>query len=320
MVSLRALFAAMTPAFLGINAISQLELQPRDSPTQRCGAAYQGLKCTAMGTVNLCCSQYGWCGDSPGHCGGGCQAAYGKCGSGSVPSTRPLLGMVPYGFNIYTCTTPGTIAMTYDDGPYLWTSQLLDILDYHGIKATFFVTANNHGKGPLNDPARPWVALLKRMYASGHQIAGHTMDHPDLNTLSESDRRAQMTELEVRLKEIIGCYPTYMRPPFSSCGAACMSTMKDLGYHVVLFDLDTDDYNNPTPALIQRSKDIVTATIKGADPRYRGFISIAHDPVYQTVYNLTGHQIAVGSSAGFRFVTLGECLGDPSSNWYRTEL
>ena len=64
----------------------------------------------------------------------------------------------------------------------------------------------------------------------------------------------------------------------------------------------------------------MTAAIRGANPRYHGFISVAHNPLYQTVCNLTAHEITVGWSVGFRFVTLGECLGDASSNWYRTEL
>lgn len=43
-------------------------------------------QCGPHGTVNYggcgggrCCSRFGWCGDSPDHCGSGCQRGYGNC-------------------------------------------------------------------------------------------------------------------------------------------------------------------------------------------------------------------------------------------------
>jgi hypothetical protein len=36
------------------------------------------------------------------------------------------------------------------------------------------------------------------------------------------------------------------------------------------------------------------------------------------VYNLTDYILTSLFSAGYRAVTVGECLGDPSANWYRT--
>lgn len=308
---------------VGVSAIP-LQLGSRDSPTQQCGSLNGGYSCLMEGALNTCCSQYGWCGDTLGHCGTGCQSAYGRCDDGfpTPPSGAPRhrLGSVPYGVGIYTCSTPGVIALTYDDGPYVWTSQLLDILDSYAIKGTFFITANNLGKGNLDDPNLPWAAALRRMYANGHQIASHTMDHLDLDALSESNRQLQMTGFETIMRGILGRYPTYMRPPYSRCSSACLATLSFLGYHCIFWDLDTDDYNNATPGLIKKSKDIVSTAISGADRRYRGFISIAHDIHHQTVFNLTLHQITAGLEAGFRFVTLGECLNDPPSNWYRTEL
>jgi hypothetical protein len=51
---------------------------------------------------------------------------------------RPKVGNVPYGGEgIYACTTPGTIAMTYDDGPYIYTNDVLDMFKSYNFKATF---------------------------------------------------------------------------------------------------------------------------------------------------------------------------------------
>ena len=39
----------------------------------RCGGEYGSCP------SGQCCSKYGWCGESQGYCGKGCQSAFGKC-------------------------------------------------------------------------------------------------------------------------------------------------------------------------------------------------------------------------------------------------
>jgi len=84
---------------------------------------------------------------------------------------RPKPGGVPYGKLIKTCKDPGTVALTFDDGPFRYTNGLLDTLKSNGgIRATFFVNGKN--AGDIKDQAMKDV--LKRMIADGHQIGSHT--------------------------------------------------------------------------------------------------------------------------------------------------
>jgi peptidoglycan/xylan/chitin deacetylase (PgdA/CDA1 family) len=70
---------------------------------------------------------------------------------------------------VYTkCTTPGVLALAYDDGPYQYTSELVDILDKAGAKGTFFWT------GTLYGCIYNQKAAVQKAFASGHQIASHT--------------------------------------------------------------------------------------------------------------------------------------------------
>ena len=75
---------------------------------------------------------------------------------------------------IVACTEPGTVALTFDDGPYTFTEHVLDVLEAYNTKATFFITGNNNGKKPIDDQDSPWPDLLRRMYESGHQLASHS--------------------------------------------------------------------------------------------------------------------------------------------------
>jgi peptidoglycan/xylan/chitin deacetylase (PgdA/CDA1 family) len=100
--------------------------------------------------------------------------------------------------------------LTFDDGPYIYTDALLDILASYGAKATFFITGINNGKGAI-DEVPAYVSVIRRMIAEGHQVASHTWSHADLSTLTDADRELEMVKDEMALRNIIGKIPTYMR-------------------------------------------------------------------------------------------------------------
>lgn len=129
------------------------------------------------------------------------------------------------------------MALTFDDGPYIYTSHILDLLDQYNAKATFFITGNNINKGHIDDTSLAWPALIKRMYDGGHQIASHTWSHSDLCKITSAQRKNEMWKNEMALRNIIGVIPTYMRPPYSSCTeeCGCEADLEELGYHITHF-------------------------------------------------------------------------------------
>ncbi|KAK9367063.1 hypothetical protein V1509DRAFT_654166 [Lipomyces kononenkoae] len=281
----------------------------------------------AICSSGQCCSRAGWCGSTTSHCAApGCQPGYGTCDADDVPSGRNTsqirrnrIGNVPYGQAIYSCRDPGHVAMTFDDGPYLYTGDLLDILDEHDVKATFFVTGNNLGKGAIDSETMPWREYITKAYEAGHQIGSHSWSHPNFDALTAWEQRVELYKNEMALVNILGMFPTYFRPPYGFCGALCLATSGELGYHVIIFDLDTKDYLHDSPDTIQQSKDIVKSFFDVRDWTTDHSVSIQHDVHYQTVYNLTEYSIEFIKEMGYEFVTVGECLGDPERNWYRSE-
>lgn len=120
------------------------------------------------------------------------------------------------------------------------------------------------------------------------------------------------------MRNIVGFFPTYMRPPYSSCNAACEATLKDLGYHISFFNLDTDDYNNDSPTLIQNAKNNFANAVNPSNPSTNSFLVISHDIHEQTAHALTAYMLTTLQAKGYRAVTMGTCMGDPAANWYRT--
>lgn len=227
---------------------------------------------------------------------------------------RPKIGPVPYGSVIYSCVNNGDIALTFDDGPYIHTPQVLDVLARTNVKATFFITGSN-GNGDIDKVAQ-WSDIVRRMYNEGHQVASHTWSHPDLSTLSSTDRMDQMYRTEEALANIIGVFPTYMRPPYLSCDEACLADMGELGYHVISTNLDTKDYIYQTPETVDSAKRIFDE-FTASDPASTSYIVLNHDIHRTTAYDLTEYEIQRLTSRGYRAVTVGECLGDDPANWYR---
>lgn len=83
-------------------------------------------------------------------------------------------------------------------------------------------------------------------------------------------------------------------------------------------DLDTDDYNQLSNINVAKNnfKRILDETPGG--PQSGDRLAIAHDIHQATATELTDYMLSYLKSKGYRGVTMGECMGEPKENWYRT--
>jgi peptidoglycan/xylan/chitin deacetylase (PgdA/CDA1 family) len=91
------------------------------------------------------------------------------------------------------------IFLTFDDGPSSRTQEILDLLDQHGVQATFFCVGQNVLKHPK---------AFERIKAQGHAIGNHTFSH--VKGLKTS-AAAYWDEIK-KADEIIGS--KLFRPPY----------------------------------------------------------------------------------------------------------
>ncbi|KAG7407520.1 Chitin deacetylase [Fusarium oxysporum f. sp. rapae] len=233
---------------------------------------------------------------------------------------RSTTGKVPCNVYITNCTTPRTFALTFDDGPYKYTDQVLDVLKQNNSKATFFITGTNLGKGQIDDETTGWPKILGRMYSEGHQLASHTWSHQDLTASSDEVRQQQIIYNEMAFRNIFGFFPKYLRPPYGTCNrvSACLDYATKLGYHVINWNLDTTDFENNTPDMIQTSKNTFSNGVS-TNAKANAYIELSHDVQKQTAYNLTAFMIKTIKDRGYKAVPVGECLGDARENWYITD-
>ena len=107
-----------------------------------------------------------------------------------------------------------------------------------------------------------------------------------------------MTQLETALLSIIGVFPTYMRIPYFSYNDAVLSTLGGLGYHIIQCDIDTLDWSSEAnaPSTFQAGLDA------------GGTITLAHDPLEQTVDNLVPYMINAIKAKGLTCKLKSTCF------------
>ncbi|OLL23810.1 Chitin deacetylase [Neolecta irregularis DAH-3] len=220
-----------------------------------------------------------------------CAFANGYCPNGQTTENipRPEIGSIPYGVCIYHCVNPGDIAITFDGGPTEYTAAILDaVKDYPGAKFTFFIVGDNAG-----DTTHENVIL--RAFKEGHQLASGTWSYANLSTLTVPEIRQQMvsptSEIwltakiynEMAIRNILGSFPTYMHPPYGYCDQECQNTMRGLGYHVIIYDIDSKDKDLSSNS-IQSSQSVYETAMEGSNPLTQSFLALNHDTNAYTTY------------------------------------
>jgi peptidoglycan/xylan/chitin deacetylase (PgdA/CDA1 family) len=134
----------------------------------------------------------------------------------------------------YRTASGRVVHLTFDDGPHpTQTDRILKTLDKYHIKATFFLVGQNVANNPN---------VVKRVAAAGHRIGNHTYTHANLVRLTATEVRSQIERTGKLLAAYLGDDKLF-RPPYGSHNAVVDRVMRDLGYRMVLWNVDTLDWD-----------------------------------------------------------------------------
>ncbi|KAI8970221.1 hypothetical protein BDF20DRAFT_916063 [Mycotypha africana] len=203
-------------------------------------------------------------------------------------------------YNVIENCKPGFVALTYDDGPNVYTSDLINYLNQNNVKATFFVNGDNFLDIESNYEAKN---ALRSAYESGHQIASHTWSHQDLTTLSKTKFDEEVFKLENAIQAVIHEKPAFLRPPYGSIDYDTVEKLESENYSVVLWSTDTKDYDTHD---IESEMANIEESVSSLD---EGYIVLAHDVFEQTTGELTREMVRYFKGRGFKFATVAECVG-----------
>ena len=181
------------------------------------------------------------------------------------------------------------VALTFDDGPADPTWQILDTLEYHGARATFFIIGRR-----LN----LWNETALRIFEDGHELANHSFSHQILvYPLTEEDIVHEIQAASAAIQAITGERPARMiRPPAGQIDSRLARISAGLGYALMLWDVDPLDW------LIRDAKRIYEHIMAHVED---GSIIVLHDTHVSTAEAM---ELVVPRliEEGFELVTVSE--------------
>jgi peptidoglycan/xylan/chitin deacetylase (PgdA/CDA1 family) len=190
-------------------------------------------------------------------------------------------------------TDQKVVALTFDDGPLNpYTSEILDILKKHDIKATFFVVGENVQSHPT---------LFKRIIDEGHEIGNHTWSHPMLKFKSAAYIRDQIERTDKAIRDQGYTGTTHFRCPYGLRPKALTGVLEDMGKEHILFNVDPTDWRRPPSETI--AKRVLNQT-------HPGSIVLMHDGGGKRAHTVEALETVISelSAKGYSFVTVEQML------------
>ncbi|NJP65601.1 polysaccharide deacetylase family protein [Streptomyces spiramenti] len=137
------------------------------------------------------------------------------------------------------------VALTVDDGPDpRWTPRLLDVLDTHDVRATFFVIGERAARHP---------ELLRRIRAAGHTLGNHSHSHPQpFAALPPEAIESELAATQRAVVDATGEPPQLFRAPAGGWSRRVLETARGQGLTPVDWSVDPKDWRSPPPGRIAR--------------------------------------------------------------------
>ncbi len=192
------------------------------------------------------------------------------------------------------------VALTFDDGPSPeWTPKILDELKKADVKATFFMIGEYVEKYPL---------IAKRVADEGHDIGNHSYDHKVLIYYRMKTLEREINQAEKVIQNVTGIKTKYFRPPKAWITYKEKEKIREMGYEIVLWTLNSKDW------VTFDDRYIVRFLVHNVQP---GEIILFHDgggvfstqggDRHQTVQTIP-RLVEKLREKGYRFVTITELL------------
>ena len=158
------------------------------------------------------------------------------------------------------CTGYTMIALTYDDGPRLGSSdKLVNELQLYGGEYTFFI---------IGTKIRKFPDILPREYDAGFSIQSHTWDHKSTG-INRAKAQSGKEKMDQEMARVIGAAPKMMRSPG---GQDNLFGKFDLGLPMIRWSINSGDADSKNDNNLNSAK-IKLKVLQAED----GDIVLLHD-------------------------------------------
>ena len=182
------------------------------------------------------------------------------------------------------------VALTFDVG---WGDQyineILNVLEGHNTKATFFV---------LGTWAQRYPDAVRAINESGNEIGNHSTTHIKMTKIPSEKIKNEIKNAEECLMKITGKRTNLLRVPYGEYNNEVISTAKEMHYTIVQWNIDSLDTEG------ENAQDVTDRVISKAN---NGSIILFHTNSKVTV-NALPEIINSLSKDGYKFIKVSDLL------------
>ncbi len=170
-----------------------------------------------------------------------------------------------------------------------YTKKILDVLDEHQVKCTFFTVEFWTNK---------FVSDLVEIDKRGHEIGTHSKTHPNMSKLSKEQIADELMSSKSAIEKITGKKVTLFRPPFGDYDNEVIETATELGLYTIQWDVDSLDWKDLSAKQITSR---IVSKVKS------GSIILCHNNGLHTLEALS-YVLPTLKAKGYTFVPIGELI------------
>lgn len=127
----------------------------------------------------------------------------------------------------------GKVALTFDDGPSIYTEEIVEILDRHNVKASFFFVGNR---------VKDYKDSVKLVQERGYTIGIHGHTHKLLTALSKQEQKEEILNAKKAVEDVTGEAVRYFRAPYGGYNQYTLEILKEQNLHFVQWNQDLEDW------------------------------------------------------------------------------